>query len=34
MDEGMIPSMTRCMAIFGLLRPDTKPDEASRATKK
>ena len=33
MDEGMIPSMTRCMAVFGLLRPDTKPDEASPATK-
>ena len=26
MDEGTIPSQARCMALFGLLRPDPKPD--------
>ena len=34
MDEGMIPSMTRCMAVFGLLRPDAKPSATPAATKK
>ena len=25
MDEGTIPSQARCMALFGLLRPDAVP---------
>ena len=30
MNEGTVPSMARLMALFGILRPDAKPD----ATKK
>ena len=34
MDEGTVPSMSRCMALFGLLRPDAKPDADAPTTKK
>ena len=34
MDEGTIPSMARCMALFGLLRPDATPGEKPAGPKK
>ncbi|MEI8386434.1 MAG: glycoside hydrolase family 9 protein [Verrucomicrobiota bacterium] len=34
MNEGTIPSQARLMALFGILRPDAKPDAAPPATKK
>jgi len=34
MDEGTVPSMSRLMALFGLLRPDANPDKASAGSKK
>ncbi len=33
MDEGTIPSQARAMALFGLLRPDPKPNAAPKSEK-
>ena len=33
MDEGTVPSQVRAMALFGLLRPDAKPDQSPAKAK-